>query len=376
MGIMVHMSVDAPNPPKANRLAFIDALRGFACLWVIAVHAHGAWVSDPDDVAKLSWQYPLLSFWGLGMKGVDLFIVLSGFCLSWPVFRPDGYVDVSRVGKSFFLRRFWRIVPVYYAALLFAVLLLNSTLPRFAPYTGLLDVVPSLLGIQNVLTGYAGRVNGSLWSIAMELQLYVFFPIVIRLIARFRIQIVCLVLFALGLVSGVLDAYIDAPNVIGYFSLLGRIGQFAAGVYVAWLVRNNRFPGSLLTMSLALFGLVLGLLAHINRGGPVVHGLTFTCFAVFFACSMLVLARLRNQTWTNNPVGLALCKVGLISYSVYVVHFPIVYLLAPLKYLFGTTPMSQMASFFVTGFPTILIVGCAMYLLVERWSMLRASLIR
>ena len=373
---MVYMSSDAPNPRKANRLAFIDALRGFACLWVIAVHAHGAWVTNPDDVAKLSWQYPLLSFWGLGMKGVDLFIVLSGFCLSWPVFRPDGSVDVSRVGKAFFLRRFWRIVPVYYSALLFAVLLLNSGLPKFAPYNGLFDVVPSLLGIQNVLTGYAGRINGSLWSIALELQLYVLFPVVVRMIARFRVQIVCTALFALGLVSGVLDAYIDAANVIGYFSLLGRIGQFAAGVYLAWLVRTNRFPRPLLTISLALVALVLGLLAHIGKGGSVVHGLTFTSFAVFFACSMLVLAQWGNQTWTENPVGLALCKVGLISYSVYVVHFPIVYLMVPLRTLFGTNPMSQMASFFVTGFPTILIVGCVMYLLVERWSMVRASLIR
>jgi peptidoglycan/LPS O-acetylase OafA/YrhL len=373
---MVHMSLDAPKPPKANRLAFIDALRGFACLWVIAVHAHGVWVTNPDDVAKLSWQFPLLSFWGLGMKGVDLFIVLSGFCLSWPVFRPDGSVDVSRVGKAFFLRRFWRIVPVYYAALLFAVLLLNSGMPKFAPYTGLLDVVPSLLGIQNIQTGYAGRVNGSLWSIALEVQLYVLFPAVVRLIARFRVEIVCALLFALGMVSGVLDSYIDAPNVVGYFSLFGRIGQFASGVFVAALVRTNIFPRPLFTISLASIGLVLGLLAHIGRGGNVVYGLTFSSFAVFFACSMLMLAQFRNQTWSSNPIGLALCKVGLVSYSVYVVHFPIVYLMAPLKSLFGTNPMSQMASFFVTGFPTILIVGCAMYLLVERWSMLRASLIR
>jgi peptidoglycan/LPS O-acetylase OafA/YrhL len=199
---------------------------------------------------------------------------------------------------------------------------------------------------------------------------------VVRLIALFRVQIVCTVLFALGLVSGVLDAYIDAPNLVGYFSFLGRIGQFAAGVYVAWLVRTNRFPRPLLTTSLASIGLLLGLLAHIGKGGSVVHGLTFSSFAVFFACSMLMLAHLRNQTWSSNPIGLALCKFGLVSYSVYVVHFPIVYLMAPLRTLFGTSPMSQMVSFFVTGLPTILILGCSMYLLVERSSMERASLIR
>jgi peptidoglycan/LPS O-acetylase OafA/YrhL len=363
-------------PIKANRLAFIDALRGFACLWVIAVHAHGAWITNTDDVAKLAWQYPLFSFWGLGMKGVDLFIVLSGFCLSWPVVRVDGSVDVRRVGMAFFLRRFWRIVPVYYAALLFAVLLLESGLPKFAPYTGVLDVVPSLLCIQNVMTGYAGRINGSLWSIALEIQLYVLFPVVVRLIARFGIQIVCLMLFALSLISGVLDAYIDAPGFIGYFSLLGRIGQFGAGVYVAWLVRTHRFPRPFLTMSLALVGLLLGLLAHIGKGGPVIEGLTFTSFAVFFACSMLFLAQIRDKIWSTNPISITLCKVGLVSYSVYVVHFPIVYLMAPLRSLFGSSPMLEMASFFATGFPTILVAGLVMYFLIERRSMVRSTKVR
>jgi peptidoglycan/LPS O-acetylase OafA/YrhL len=49
-GIMRSMSDSASVLPKANRLAFIDALRGFACLWVIAVHAHGAWITNPDVV--------------------------------------------------------------------------------------------------------------------------------------------------------------------------------------------------------------------------------------------------------------------------------------------------------------------------------------
>jgi peptidoglycan/LPS O-acetylase OafA/YrhL len=362
--------------PKANRLAFIDALRGFACLWVIAVHAHGAWITNPDDVSKLSWQYPLLSFWGLGMKGVDLFIVLSGFCLSWPIFRTDGSVDVSRVGKVFFIRRFWRIIPIYYTALLLAVVLLNSGLPKFAPYTSILDVVPSLIGIQNVFTTFAGRINGSLWSIALELQLYVLFPFVIRMIARFGTAMVCALLVSIGAMAGIADSFIDAPNVLGYFSLAGRIGQFASGIYVASLMKRNSVIPITLILFVASVGCVFGLLAHIGKGGQLIHGLTFTSWGVAFATVILLLSRSNELVWTRNPIGKLLSNTGLMSYSVYVLHFPLVYLLAPMKNLFGTSPMLQMASFFVTGFPAILVAGLVLFLTVERWSMAQSANVR
>jgi peptidoglycan/LPS O-acetylase OafA/YrhL len=376
VGILLSMSESVPVVAKSSRLTFIDALRGFACLWVIAVHAHGTWITNPDDVVKLSWQYPILSLWGLGMKGVDLFIVLSGFCLSWPIFRRDGLVDVSRVGKAFFVRRFWRIIPVYYAALLFAVVLLTSGLPKFAPLSRFVDVLPSLFGVQTIFSSFAGRVNGSLWSIALELQLYCLFPLIVRLIDRYGVLIVCIVLFGIGALSGVTDSFANVPYVFGYFSLLGRIGQFACGIYVAFVMKSNRFYVSPIVFVMCSFGFVLGLLAHVSKGGPIVRGLTYSTWGVAFACSILVLSRLKDSLWITNPIGKALSAIGTISYSVYVVHFPIVCLFVPLKNVFGVSPIREITAFCLTGFPVILIVGILLHISVERWSMLRASAVR
>jgi peptidoglycan/LPS O-acetylase OafA/YrhL len=154
------------------------------------------------------------------------------------------------------------------------------------------------------------------------------------------------------------------------------MGQFASGIYVASLIKKNSVIPIALILFVASVACVFGLLAHIGKGGQLIHGLTFTCWGVVFAAVILLLSRSNGVLWTGTAFGKLLCSTGLISYSVYVVHFPIVYLFVPLKNLFGTSPMQQMGSFSVTGFPVILIAGFVMFLTVERWSMHRSSNVR
>jgi peptidoglycan/LPS O-acetylase OafA/YrhL len=227
-----------------------------------------------------------------------------------------------------------------------------------------------------VFTTFAGRINGSLWSIALELQLYVLFPFVVRMIARFGTVTVCALLFAISALAGIADAFIDTPNLLGYFSLAGRVGQFAVGRFVASLMKRNSVIPIALTLFVASVGCVLGLLAHVGKGGQLIHGLTFTTWGVTFASHILLLSRSNGVLWAGNPFGKLLCNTGLISYSVYTVHFPIVYLLAPMNNLFGTSPMLQMGSFFVTCIPVIFVAGLSFFLTVERWSMHRSANIR
>jgi len=194
------------------------------------------------------------------------------------------------------------------------------------------------------------------------------------MIARFSTVTVCGSLLAIGALAGISDAFLDAPNVLGYFSLAGRIGQFAAGIYVASLIKTKTAIPFTLLILVGVMGCALGLFAHLGKGGHLIHGLTFTTWGVTFAAIILLLSRSNGVLWTGNAFGKLLCNTGLISYSVYAVHFPIVYLLAPLNNLFGTSPKMQMGSFFVTGFPVILVIGLLLFLSVEKRAIKRTSL--
>ena len=100
---------------QSQRLAFIDFLRGFACLWVIGTHAHAGWTNvyrpiGSDNIVQSAFIW----FLGLGGKGVDLFIVISGFCLTYPLIKvTDGSIDFKDLDlKRFLFRRGQRILPV------------------------------------------------------------------------------------------------------------------------------------------------------------------------------------------------------------------------------------------------------------------------
>ena len=91
-------------------------LRGFAALAVFVCHIGGYWT-----FLKLPSKLPEILTWGT--HGVDLFIVISGFCLMIPVLRSEGRLNVGQ----FYGRRATRILPAYYVALAIAAALAKAT---------------------------------------------------------------------------------------------------------------------------------------------------------------------------------------------------------------------------------------------------------
>src|SRR3712207_1610977 len=93
----------------ATRLAFIDGLRGLAMLMVLQFHCWAFGGQWKIDIPLGNQAVDIASLSRLGSAGVSLFLVLSGFCLYWPMVKGSGRAQITL--KQFALKRCRRILP-------------------------------------------------------------------------------------------------------------------------------------------------------------------------------------------------------------------------------------------------------------------------
>jgi len=273
---------------------YIDGLRAVAVLSVLAYHSFlGDGRPQPERIVCLA-------------RGVDLFFVISGFCLAFPMliqkggFRPD----VSTYA-AFQLRRFSRIAPPFYLALaIFA--LLSFTSFGFPGAAGIgLDRHP----VREFFTDLAFLMppvplyNSAFWTLGIEARWYLLCPLLVALYLRSR-----WVFFGLGAaLYGVyfLTAYGIAD--------MGTLPSFMAGIVAADVVLRGQRWRKYAWMGAAA-ALALGIhTSNGDHGDPIWH---LAGFFLVVAGSTPVLSRV--LTWRP------LVAVGLASYSIYLYHAPFV----------------------------------------------------
>lgn len=359
------------QPAAARHLAYIDALRGFACLWVILCHVHGYWL---DGFRPHGWTLTTLvtRVAGYGGKGVDLFIVLSGFCLYWPL------VSKRREGapfelKPFFMRRARRILPAYYAALAVctALVLLPAVQPMLVarPITGA-DLVSHLFLVQTFSPSTAPSINGSFWSLALELQLYLAFPLLLLIGRRHGLR--GIILFVLGVTTVYqLSAWWLAarPGTAGWASVLpmhlpARWLEFVAGMTAATLVSRPSPAHPLRAAAVLAILLPIGIIDQPlgMRGGAFSHAL----WGVIFAAAVVLLARAPVPTFVDHRRLGVLTAVGVISYSLYLVQQPFLLLTAGAVKGLHLGPLAAYALAMGVGVPVMCGIAYLMYRAFER----------
>jgi peptidoglycan/LPS O-acetylase OafA/YrhL len=364
---------------KSEHLLFVDVLRGCACLWVILCHAHASWLdlAKPTESDSMALS-AMLWFCGIGGAGVDLFVVISGFCLAWPLVR-SGEEQLPQLDYLRFLRRrAMRIIPTYLAAIAFVLVLIYAFGQRISAYHGLGDVVPYVLFFQNLMPDYTARINGTLWSVAMEVQLYLLFPLML-IVFRWRGP---LLLVAIAALLSILASAVDlrgwmngrTVNPFAPTSSLHHLIQFAIGIFAAaTFARPNRWavPAMITLLPLAC---IVCVMVHTSRGPAWLRALDTTAWAVVGGAVLMIAGRLPHWLFTGfHPLGW-LRWLGLISYSVYVVHFPITLITDRYASLFGSHPAIQLAGFFMLAFPIIIVCAIALFWLVERHSIPRVRM--
>ena len=194
---------------------FLDHTRGVAIVAVLLFHT----LATAYGYAELPWHgwfrglaVPASFLWFLpfsfGQAGVAVFFVVSGFCIQMS-FQQQG-----RRWRDFFIRRFFRIYPAYLAALLIfsALLQMGREAGNWLNGGFWLQMVTHLFLVHNFLPRTFFGINGSFWSLAVEAQLYLVFPVLLFLTARLGWRRTVAVLAGLELVIRGLDGVVQTAG--------------------------------------------------------------------------------------------------------------------------------------------------------------------
>jgi peptidoglycan/LPS O-acetylase OafA/YrhL len=312
-------SAAAVAGPPRQRLAGLDGVRGLAALFVVVDHVFlRAFPGYPVDRA------PFWAGWFIyGRFAVVVFIVLSGFSLALSPARHGWRLDgVSR----FAARRARRILPPYWAALVFSLAVAWLVVPP--PGQGAPDaksVIVNGLLVQNLVG--APIPDRSFWSIAVEAQLYIAFPLLLLMVRRWgAIAMVATVTLVVATV-GILGPHVSRLDVFVIQSPPDLAALFAVGVLAAGIVGASDARRSWPWAGLALAA-AAPVLATIWWQGSV-----WTLDHLFWVDLTLgpAVACLLAGLATGHPAPLLrlldarpLRNLGLSSYSLYLTHGPIV----------------------------------------------------
>ncbi len=287
----------------------IDGLRAIAVTTVVLFHA-----SVPG-------------FDG-GFVGVDIFFVISGYLITGILLNE--LADNRYTLTKFYERRMRRILPALGFMLLTATLFAGQIMNPDQMQSYLKSLAATSLFSANFYFWQSidyfspdAETNPLLhmWSLAVEEQFYVFFPLILAVLWRFARRSVLLWFIGAAVLSLVAAQVLDSISPTANFYLpIGRAWELLAGSIVAWLHRNRPLPSAKVLSAAGWIGalLVLASLVFVDSNVP---------FPTVFALPVVVGTALLLYSPTgpvSRVLGLApLVWIGLISYSTYLWHQPL-----------------------------------------------------
>lgn len=290
--------------PKIPQL---DAVRGIAFLLVLGHNLGGKYPQ-----IHLDWIF------AQGWMGVDLFFVLSGFLITGILVETR---ETSTYFRNFYARRCLRIWPLYYSLLL----IMFVAIPFLRPAEGQMIFEKSSpwwaypLFLQNFVLKYSSLAAGPLgvtWSLAIEEQFYLVWPLVVRFASRRNLKRIAV---AILLASPFVRMLLMHTHVDIYTNLICRLDGLMAGSLLAVVLQEANFQTSRWVKPAWITLLVAAPVALVTaylQMAWIVYS-----FAALAAVSFIYVAMYSKQAWLQNVLkNRFLLFTGLISYGLYLLH--------------------------------------------------------
>lgn len=304
------------GPKDLKHLELLDCARGVAIIGVLLCHTLSCiygidsvpWRGWFRDFSNTPFFTALLFPLSMGQAGVAIFFVISGFCIHLS-FRQRG----GGWGQ-FFVRRLFRIWPAYVPALLLFVEL-NS----IGDYFGALKTSHDRAGlfshlflVHNYNREMFTAISGSFWSLAVEAQLYVLYPVFLLLLSKLGWRVLLLLLAVVEIASTELGGLFGMLPFAYWFSW--ALGARLADAFV----KNEPIPFPRLS---PLWPLALAISLYFFRP------LSYFWFTAWAITAAIVFGRLLNSQRMTGGLAGWMIKIfksfGLWSYSLYLLHHPL-----------------------------------------------------
>jgi peptidoglycan/LPS O-acetylase OafA/YrhL len=295
----------------------LDGLRALAVALVLIHH-----FTSSDSLPLGLGHLPL------GYMGVRLFFVLSGFLITGILLRERLAVESNRTTikismRQFYIRRFLRIFPLYYFVIAITLALgLEETSKHWA------TLVTYTFNIELSIQGWYPKYIGHFWSLSVEEQYYIIWPLIILLAPRHRIITITLILVALAPIYRYLAYINDFKTIAIYTFTFSSLDALGVGSLLAILSMDQDgklILERLLTRKFAILMLFLIIFLQalmVNQLGWPVYLVFFELIVAFLFSWAVWRASTGSKSIGGKILGCStLVYLGKISYGIYVYHY-------------------------------------------------------
>ena len=289
---------------ETKKYEYIDSLRGIAVLMVLMVHVGNFFKLPTTEY----FSHLLFGAVYSGRMGVQLFFILSSFTL---MFSFDRRIGEKNGTSNFYIRRFFRIAPMYYLA----IVAITAYFIRLDVRNWDILTTPWYLSnyffLNTLNPAWIKTIVPGGWSISVEFLFYMIFPFIASRIKNINIAAIAL---CISLIVATLFIYATRGQFFFFqfdFNQINFVNQlpvFFIGIFTYWLTKESYTQ--IKNKTWALFIIVMLLFTHM-----IVPYYLFYC--IIYCILILILSKKPYRFLSNKWLS----KVGRVSFSMYIVHF-------------------------------------------------------